>query len=167
MFQAFEILTALLVALAMAFPLAHAAEFPGKRRLAKEAYLTVQPIYYPGFTLGGLIGEFGGIVTTFILTFLTPMNDPAFWWTAGSCLSLLLMHGVYWVMTHPVNNFWLKDVKLNSASSGFFGAFAPKTADGGGDSWTRLRDQWEYSHAVRAVFGIVSLVLILIAITSQ
>jgi hypothetical protein len=164
-FQIFQILTAFLVALAMAFPLAHAAELPGKQRLSKEEYLAIQPIYYPGFTLGGLIGEFGGIVTTLILTILTPMDDPAFWWTAGSLLSLLLMHAVYWVMTHPVNNFWLKDVRLDRTSFGFFAAFAPKTGAGRASSWTALRDQWEYSHAVRAAFGVAGLILILIAIT--
>lgn len=165
MFQIFQILTVLLVALAMAFPLAHAAEFPGKRRLSKKEYLTVQPIYYPGFTLGGLIGEFGGIVTTFLLTILTPMDDPAFWWIAGSCLSLLVMHGVYWVMTHPVNEFWMKDERLDQASSGFFAAFAPKAAAGHHPPWTALRDRWEYSHAVRAVFAFVSFMLLVIAIT--
>ena len=77
----------MLVAVAMTFPLAHAAEFPGKRRLTKEEYFAIQQIYYPGFTFGGLVGEFGGLVTTFLLTVLTPIDDAPFWWTAGSCLS--------------------------------------------------------------------------------
>ncbi|MBB4274373.1 hypothetical protein [Rhizobium mongolense] len=50
MFQALEILTVLIVAVAMALALAHALELPGKMRLSKEQYLAVQPIYYPGFT---------------------------------------------------------------------------------------------------------------------
>jgi hypothetical protein len=162
LFEILQIVTAMLVAVAMAFPLAHAAEFPGKCRLSKEEYLAVQPIYYPGFTFGGLVGEFGGIVTTFLLTVLTPINDAAFWWTAGSCVSLLIMHAVYWVMTHPVNNFWLKDVQLDQASSGFFAAFAPQGKD---RSWTALRDRWEYSHVLRAVLGIIGLFLLLMAIT--
>jgi hypothetical protein len=41
-----------LVLTALAFALAHAAALPGKLRLSKEAYLAVQTIYYPGFTLG-------------------------------------------------------------------------------------------------------------------
>lgn len=32
----------------MAPALAHAMEYPGKMRLSRDAYLTVQPIYYPG-----------------------------------------------------------------------------------------------------------------------
>jgi hypothetical protein len=32
---------------------AHALELPGKRRLTREQYFAVQPIYYPGFTVIG------------------------------------------------------------------------------------------------------------------
>jgi hypothetical protein len=43
-----QVITLMLVALAMAPAVAHALEFPGKKRLSKDAYLTVQGIYYPG-----------------------------------------------------------------------------------------------------------------------
>ena len=52
-----EVLTVLLVAVAMGLALAHALELPGKLRFSREAYLQVQPIYYPGFTIGGAVGE--------------------------------------------------------------------------------------------------------------
>lgn len=53
MLQALQALTILLTAIGMALSLAHALEFPGKRRLDRDAYLKVQAIYYPGFTIGG------------------------------------------------------------------------------------------------------------------
>jgi len=53
MFRGLEVLTVLLVAVAMALALAHALELPGKLRLSKDAYIAMQPIYYPGFTIGG------------------------------------------------------------------------------------------------------------------
>lgn len=59
MFQVLQVVTILLVAVAMAMALAHALELPGKLRLSKEAYFTTQSIYYPGFTLGGMVGEGG------------------------------------------------------------------------------------------------------------
>src|SRR5437763_16927673 len=62
MLQTIEIVSILLVALAMAPALAHFLEFPGKSRLTKDAYLAVQPIYYPGFTIAGSIGEVGGLI---------------------------------------------------------------------------------------------------------
>ncbi len=51
MFQILQILTTVLVAVAMAPALAHALEYPGKMRLSRDAYLTVQAIYYPGLRL--------------------------------------------------------------------------------------------------------------------
>jgi hypothetical protein len=59
MLGALEILTVLVVAVAMALALAHALELPGKLRLTKAQYLAVQPIYYPGFTIGGVAEPLG------------------------------------------------------------------------------------------------------------
>jgi hypothetical protein len=56
----------MLVAVAMALPLSHALELPGKMRLSKDQYLGMQPIYYPGFTIGG-IAEPLGLLATFNL----------------------------------------------------------------------------------------------------
>src|SRR5687768_4992760 len=53
MFQFLQILALLLVALAMAFAVAHAAELPGKMRLDRDSYMTIQTVYSPGFTIGG------------------------------------------------------------------------------------------------------------------
>ena len=50
MLQTMQILATILVAITMAPALAHAFEFPGKMRLSKDSYITVQAIYYPGFT---------------------------------------------------------------------------------------------------------------------
>jgi hypothetical protein len=65
-----EILAVMLAAVTMALALAHALELPGKLRLTNEQYLTVQTIYYPGFTLAG-IAELGSILATVALLILT------------------------------------------------------------------------------------------------
>lgn len=57
-----QIVTLLLVALAMATRVAHALELPGKMRLPRDTYLAVQSIYYPGFLVGGGLGEFAGML---------------------------------------------------------------------------------------------------------
>ena len=46
MLNVLQIVTAVAVGIAMALSLAHALEFPGKRRLTKGAYYSVQPVYY-------------------------------------------------------------------------------------------------------------------------
>ena len=78
MFDVLQVLTVLLVALAMAPALAHALELPGKMRLIKDAYFAMQPIYYPGFTIAGGIGEAGGMISTLILLVLTPLGSADF-----------------------------------------------------------------------------------------
>lgn len=92
----------------MALALAHALELPGKMRLSKEAYLAVQPIYYPGLTIGGSIGEAGGMLALLGLLAFTPYASAGFGWTLAAFLLLLAMHLIYWLATHPVNHFWLR-----------------------------------------------------------
>lgn len=153
------ILSLVLVAVTLATSLAHALEWPGKRRLGEADYRTTQAIYYPGFTFGGLFGEFGGIVSLAVLLYLTPEDTSRFWWTAGALLLMLAGHSVYWLMIHPINNFWVKDVATSAAGSTFFSTFAGMR---NGD-WTELRDTWERSHAVRACLHVLSLIAIAMA----
>ena len=86
--QILQIISIVLVAIGMALSLAHALELPGKLRLSRDAYLAVQTIYYPGFTIGGLVGEPGAIAATIILLALTTYGTAAFW--ADPCGSHLL-----------------------------------------------------------------------------
>ena len=41
----------------------------------------MQPIYYPGFTIGGGVGDFGGTLETALLLFLTSWGSADFWLT--------------------------------------------------------------------------------------
>lgn len=70
-----QVVTIFLVGVAMSLALAHALEFPRKLRLDEQTYLTVQTIYYPGFTAGG-IGEVLAVISTLILMFAL-RNDGA------------------------------------------------------------------------------------------
>jgi hypothetical protein len=75
------------------------------------------------------------------------------------------MQVVYWVVTHPVNRHWLRGQALGSLSSGFF-SFASRRRDQNRPmDWTDLRDRWEYSHLVRAVLALVSLIALVIAMS--
>jgi hypothetical protein len=156
-----QILCLLLVAVAMGLSLAHALELPGKMRLGKDAYLSVQTIYYPGFTIGGGVGEVGGMLALIALLVLMPHAGARFWWTAAAFAFLLAAHLTYWLVTHPVNNFWLKDVDVTGFGAGFFSLFA---GDPGGD-WSKLRNIWEYSHVGRAVFAMLSLISLALSLT--
>ena len=158
-----QVVSVTFVSIVMALALAHELELPGKMRLSEETYRAVQAIYYPGFTIGG-IGEGLGLVSLLALLFLTPMGT-AFWLTLAAFITLAAMHGAYWLLIHPINNFWVKDIAIGKASSLFFGINA---MDGRDDAhapdWRALRNRWEYSHAVRAFLGLTSQTLLVIAI---
>ena len=158
MFQTLQALTILLAAIGMALSLAHALEFPGKRRLDRDAYLKVQAIYYPGFTIGGAFEPLA-MIATFVLMLFTPFGTAAFWLTLAAFAGLVLAHAIYWVITHPVNKVWLKDEKLDQAGDRFFAAGA-HSAEG---DWTELRDRWEWSHVARAVLEMLGLIALVVA----
>jgi anthrone oxygenase-like protein len=166
MFLMLQVVTVFLVAVAMSLALAHALELPGKMRLDKATYIAVQAIYYPGFTYGGF-GEGLGILATLVLLIMTPTHGPAFWWTFTGFLALVAMHAVYWVITHPVNKFWLKDTHLTGVGGGFFSLDPMKrgtASDDGSEAWKNLRDRWEYSHVLRAALSVIALISLIVAV---
>jgi hypothetical protein len=165
MFETLQVVVILLAAVAMALSLAHALELPGKMRLDREAYAAVQPIYYPGFTIGGLVGEFGSMVAALVLVVVTPYGSAAFWLTLAGFFALVAAHLVYWARTHPVNNFWLEGTKLSAAGSAFFRAgTGHRESPALAEEWTDLRDRWEHSHVARAALTLLALTLLATAI---
>jgi hypothetical protein len=168
MFLILQIVSIFLVSVAMSLSLAHALELPGKLRLDKKTYCAVQTIYYPGFTFGGF-SEGMGIVAVLALLLMTPAESAAFRWTLIGLIALVTMHAAYWLITHPVNKFWLKDQDLTGFSAGFFG-FDPFKRHGEEERhgeeimWKGLRDRWEYSHVLRAVLSALALLALTVAI---
>ena len=162
MLQVWQVITLMLVAVTMALALAHALEYPGKMRLAKAEYVATQAIYYPGFTLGG-IAEGVGVLALAILAFLMRGRGTAFWLSLGSFAALAAMQAVFWTLTQPVNRFWVKDIHMKRAGARFFGLAARRT-NGREPDWTELRDQWERSHIIRAVLGVVALLFLTISL---
>jgi hypothetical protein len=157
--RVFTILTLLLVAIAFGLSLAHALELPGKLRLDEAAYRTVQQIYYPGFTVGGA-AEPLSILALAALLYLTPFGTTRFWWITAALLLMLAAHATYWLITHPVNQFWVEGIDMSGAGSSFFSAF---TGYGEARHWTELRNIWEASHVIRAGFAALGLIAIAMA----
>lgn len=160
-----QVLTVMLAAFTAAFALAHAFEFPGKLRLDRDAYLIVQRIYYPGFTIGGF-AEIIAQIAALVLLLLTPLGTPAFWLVLVGFVSLVVAHGIYWVVTHPVNKVWLEGERLGATGAGFF-AFASRGPQGAATDWTVLRDRWEYSHVARAILTSLGLLGLVISLVVQ
>lgn len=161
-----EVITIFFVAIAMSMAVAHALEFPGKLRLDHKTYVTVQTIYYPGFTVAG-VGEPLAALAALILLVLLPNRGTAFWWVLSAFIALLLMHAVFWFVTQPTNRYWLRSQKLSRAGAKFFAV--DRTDHSGTDTtdnmeWQHFRDRWEYSHIARAILSIIALISLTIGI---
>ncbi len=167
MLEALRIVTVILVVLAFAPALAHALELPGKLRLSHDAYVVTQRIYYPGFTIAG-ISEPLALVATISLLALTDRGSGEFWLTLVALVGLIGMQATYWLVTHPVNRFWLQEAKLSAAGARFFSSGAGRRQAtqhaAPVDDWMALRNRWELSHVLRAALAGVSLVALVIAV---
>jgi hypothetical protein len=157
-----EIVTTLLVSVAMALALAHALESPGKRRLDLQTYRAIQQIYYPGFTYAG-VSEPLAIMGLLALIAAGAPERAQILPVVIAFLCVVAMHVVYWVFTHPINRLWLESVEIGGVSERFFGRDKVKSrAPGDDQAWGRLRSRWERSHVVRAALGLAALVSLLV-----
>jgi uncharacterized membrane protein len=162
-----KFVTICLTTITLSTSLAHALEYPGKMRLDPNAYSVTQSIYYPGFTIAG-IAEPLDILALIILSLLTPRGQTAFDWTVAALTALILLHAAYWILTHPVNKFWLKDQKVEGFGKDFFhlgssGSMGAKENDPT-TVWQMYRYRWEMSHIVRAVLATVAFIALLMTL---
>ena len=159
MATALQTLNLLLVALVMVTTLAHALEMPGKMRLSKDTYLAVQQIYYPGFTIAGM-AEPVAMLTLLAQAYLL-RETPVFWASLAALLALAVAHAIYWLVTHTVNRFWLRETNLSRAGKTFFEGASPATSNG--IDWQKMRNRWEYSHVARAVLAVSAFLILALA----
>jgi hypothetical protein len=167
MYFLLQVTTAFLACVTFALSLAHALELPGKLRLDKETYCAVQTIYYPGFTVAG-VAEVLSVIAAAALLLMTPTQSAAFPWTLIGFLALLTTHAIYWILTHPVNNFRLRTQNLGGLGDRFFNINRLREGESdqaGEGAWLRLRDRWEYSHVLRAIFSAVGLLALLVSVS--
>ncbi|MDX3926436.1 MAG: DUF1772 domain-containing protein [Shinella sp.] len=157
-----QIAILLLSALVLTTTLAHALEFPGKKKLAKEDYLKVQRIYYPGFTTLG-VGEPIAVLGLVLQAFVVRNDPTTFRLTLAALLAMLAVVGIYWLVTHPINKYWVEASELGGAGKSFFG----ETKSISDSDWTALRDRWEYSHITRAAFAMLAFLLVSIGASIQ
>jgi hypothetical protein len=158
----------ILAAVAMLPAVAHALELPGKMRLERDVYLAVQRIYYPGFTIAGF-GELAAVVASLVVLPLAPRGSVEYWLSSAAFIALFVMHAVYWMVTRPVNKFWMNPEQLGAAGKSFFsagreGGLAAYRVDDAA-RWTELRNRWEYSHVVRAILAALAFVALVIALS--
>jgi hypothetical protein len=136
-----RLVTIMLTALSMGTALCHLLEMPAKITYEGALWLTLlQTLYRPAFGTIGAFFEFGAVVTAVVLAFLVRRRRPAFVWALLGALCLVVAHAAFWIWVAPVNT-----------------TMSPLTPETLPADWMRLRNQWEYTHAARAVLQIVAL----------
>jgi hypothetical protein len=111
-------------------------------------------------------------VATLALLLVTPLGSARFGLTFVALSALVMAHGLYWALIHPVNKVWLEDQKLEGAGGAFFAIGDRERGDRArGDrprlareNWTVLRHRGEYSHVARAGLALASLIALVVAV---
>jgi hypothetical protein len=133
--------TIMLTALSMGVALCHLLEMPAKITFDGAVWLTLlQTLYPPAFGTVGAFFEVGAVATVVVLAFLVRQHWPAFLWTLLGAICLVATHAAFWVWIAPVN-----------------ATMAPLTPATLPANWMGLRNQWEYTHAARALLQIIAL----------
>lgn len=133
--------TIMLTALSMGTVLCHLLEMPPKMTLDGAVWLMLlQTLYPPAFGTVGAFFEVGAPITAVVLVFLVRKREPAFAWTLVGAACLAAAHAAFWICVAPVN--------------ATMGPLTPETLPA---NWMALRDQWEYTHAARAILQIIAL----------
>ena len=129
-------ITLLLAALAIGAPLAHVLEMPVRRTYDPALYVTVTHTLYRYFAIVGAVIEVGAVALAVIWAagLARSRTSPvaARRWAAAGAACLVLAHVLFWLLVNPVNE-----------------AVAAWTPANVPADWTRLRDQWEFTHAAR------------------
>jgi Domain of unknown function (DUF1772) len=141
-------ITITLAALSMGMAFCHVLELPAKMNYPASLYLTIQHSLYREFgSFPGIFSEVGAIVCAIALTFLVRKRRPAFNWTLAGAIFLALALIVWFSFVAPMN-----------------AQFAKWTVDSIPADWTRVRNQWEYSHATRFILQLIGFSALLISV---
>jgi len=138
--RVWRLATIMLTALSLGPALGHLLELPAKLTYDGPLWLTVSQTLYGAFGTVGAAFEVGAVVTVVVLAILVRHRRPAFGWTVMGALFIVAAHVAYWIWLTPVN-----------------ATVAGLTLETLPADWMELRNQWEYTHAARAVLQMIAL----------
>jgi len=141
-------ITIVLAALDLGMAFCHTLELPAKMNYNVALWTTVNQSLYQEFgSFLGIFSEVGAILTAIVLTFLVRKRRPAFQLTLVGAIFLALALAIWFIFVAPMN-----------------AEFAQWTIDSIPADWTRVRNQWEYSHAARFVLQLIGFGALLLSV---
>jgi hypothetical protein len=136
-------LTVLLLALTMGLAWAHLLEMPQKMQLEARLYTVLAQTLYPYFAYVGGPAEVAAVLCCIVLCLLVRKRRPAIVLASIAAVCAAAALGVWFVRVSP----------MNAEMSRWTASAIPS-------DWTRVRDQWEHGHALRALLWFVALALV-------
>jgi hypothetical protein len=122
-------------AVTMTAAFGHLMELPPKMHFAPRLYVALHRTLYPNFGRIAGVAEILAVVTTGALAWrLRKQRSKAYPLTASAAGALAAAHGAFWSLVSPANT-----------------TMANWPLDSIPPDWTRWRNRWEYTHAVRAL----------------
>lgn len=147
---AWRLVTILLTALTMGLAFCHLMEMPARLEWDAALWVTATApggLYRMFGTIGAVI-DIGAWIAAVVLVFLVRARPRrVFWLTAVGAALLVVAHVAWWLFVAPVN--------------AEIAGWTPETIPA---EWTGWRDQWEFTHAVRAVLQIGALAALLLSV---
>jgi hypothetical protein len=138
----------MLLVVSAAAAIAHLLELPAKVQFDAALWLTLlQSLYPPAFGPVAGSAEAAAVVGSIVLAIAVRARGATFRWAVLAAACLAIAHACFWIWVVPVN-----------------AAMLPLTAETLPSDWMQLRDQWEYTHAVRAVLEFVALAALVLSL---
>jgi hypothetical protein len=147
--RTWRFMTIILTALTMGMAFCHLLQMPPRMRLDGALWLASNALYQLFGTVGAVI-DIGAWILAVVLTILVRQRRPAFQWTLFGTVCLIVAHVAWWGFIAPVN-----------------AELAIWTPESIPADWTRLRAQWEYTHAARAVLQILGLSAFVLSVLAE
>ena len=145
--KSLRFLTIMLTALSLSAAFAHLLELPAKLSYDGAQWLDLLQTLYPTYGKVSGVCEIGAVVAASVLVVVVRQHRTAFLWTLLAASCLIATHAIFWIWVAPVN-----------------AALVPLSPEPLPADWTRLRNQWEFAHATRAILQIVALAALVISI---
>ncbi|KAA2238446.1 DUF1772 domain-containing protein [Chitinophaga agrisoli] len=142
--RTFTFLSLLFAMLALSPSMAHLLEMYQKLQMPQQDYAVVQQIYRGWALLGAFQVCF--LVAVFIK--LLHEKGAAFRLTLGALVCSAAMLLLFFFFTFPVNRATANWTQLP-------------------ENWAALRLQWEYSHAIVAILGLIAFILLLLSLLER
>jgi len=137
--------TIIFASLSMAMAFCHLLQLPPRMSYDGAQWIATQNLYQLFGTVGALI-EVGALLFVTILSLMVWLR-PAFQWTLFATVCLLAAHAAWWMFIAPVN------VEIAT--------WTPDTIPA---DWMGWRNQWEYTHTVRAILDILGLSALVLSV---